>query len=57
METLYKTLVDGLNLEILSLEKKTNKVKLTETDLVSKIEKMFEETTALITHGEVIKEA
>ena len=57
VETLYKTLVDGLNLEILTLEKKTNKVKLAETDLVSKIEKMFEETTALIAHDEVIKEA
>ena len=39
---MFKTLVDGLNLEILSLEKQTNKVKLTEIDLVSKIEKMFE---------------
>lgn len=46
---MYKTLVDGLNLEILSLEIQRNKVKLTETDLVSKIEKMFEEAPALMT--------
>ncbi len=48
MESLYKTLVEGLNLKIVNLEKQTYKVKLTETDLMNKIEKMFDEATALM---------
>ncbi len=53
---LSKTFIDGLNQQIQLYGKKTNHIKSSETDLMSKVEKLFEEATVLMTQVEMIKE-
>jgi hypothetical protein len=48
VESLTKTFIDGLTGKIGCLENQTKKIQTYETQLLAKIEKLFDETTALM---------
>ncbi len=54
IESLSKTFFDKLSEKIQCLEQQTNKIQTLETQLMGKIEKLFEETNALMKQPEIV---
>jgi hypothetical protein len=56
VESNSKTFVDFLNSKIAAVESQAGKIKASETELISKVEKLFNETTISMSQAEIIQQ-
>jgi hypothetical protein len=56
VESFSKTFVENLNLKIAAVENQTVRINASEAEVMTKVEKLFEETTLQMSQAEIVKQ-